>query len=105
MKEELKTIRRHDIELQKKFTLSFACIIFFFIGAPLGAIIRKGGIGMPLVISVILFIFYYIIDKTGYIVPIMIVHTICEELKYGASSRLAPSSTAITLIPAKNSVI
>ena len=54
MKEELKTIRRHDIELQKKFTLSFACIIFFFIGAPLGAIIRKGGIGMPLVISVIL---------------------------------------------------
>lgn len=66
MKDELKTIRRHDIELQKKFTLSFACIIFFFIGAPLGAIIRKGGIGMPLVISVILFIFYYIIDNTGY---------------------------------------
>lgn len=50
----------------KKFTLSFACIIFFFIGAPLGAIIRKGGLGMPLVISVFLFIFYYIIDNTGY---------------------------------------
>lgn len=66
MKDELKTVRRHDIELQKKFTLSFACIIFFFIGAPLGAIIRKGGIGTPLVISVILFIFYYIIDNTGY---------------------------------------
>ncbi len=66
MKDELKTIRRHDIEMQKKFTLSFACIIFFFIGAPLGAIIRKGGIGTPLVISVILFIFYYIIDNTGY---------------------------------------
>ncbi len=66
LKDELKTIRRHDIELQKKFTLSFACIIFFFIGAPLGAIIRKGGIGTPLVISVILFIFYYIIDNTGY---------------------------------------
>lgn len=60
------TIRRHAIELQKKFTLSFACIIFFFIGAPLGAIIRKGGLGTPLVISVILFIFYYIIDNTGY---------------------------------------
>lgn len=60
------TIRRHAIELQKKFTLSFACIIFFFIGAPLGAIIRKGGIGTPLVISVLLFIFYYIIDNTGY---------------------------------------
>ncbi|MCM1349255.1 MAG: LptF/LptG family permease [Firmicutes bacterium] len=66
IKDELKTVRRHDIELQKKFTLSFACIIFFFIGAPLGAIIRKGGIGTPLVISVILFIFYYIIDNTGY---------------------------------------
>ncbi len=66
MKDDRKTIRRHDIELQKKFTLSFACIIFFFIGAPLGAIIRKGGLGMPLVISVFLFIFYYIIDNTGY---------------------------------------
>ena len=52
--------------MQKKFTLSFACIIFFFIGAPLGAIIKKGGIGSPLVISVILFIIYYIIDNTGY---------------------------------------
>lgn len=61
-----KTIRRHAIELQKKFTLSIACIIFFFIGAPLGAIIRKGGLGAPLVISVLLFIVYYIIDNTGY---------------------------------------
>lgn len=66
IKDERKLIRRHDIEMQKKFTLSFACIIFFFIGAPLGAIIRKGGLGMPLVISVLLFIFYYIIDNTGY---------------------------------------
>ncbi len=64
--DELKTVRRHAIELQKKFTLSFACIIFFFIGAPLGAIIRKGGLGTPLVISVFLFIFYYIIDNMGY---------------------------------------
>lgn len=66
LKDERKTMRRHDIEMQKKFTLSLACIIFFFIGAPLGAIIRKGGLGMPLVISVLLFIFYYIIDNTGY---------------------------------------
>ncbi len=66
MHDQRKTIRRHDIEMQKKFTLSFACIIFFFIGAPLGAIIKKGGIGTPLVISVILFIFYYIIDNAGY---------------------------------------
>ena len=50
----------------KKFTLSLACIIFFFIGAPLGAIIRKGGLGVPIVVSVILFIIYYIIDNTGY---------------------------------------
>lgn len=61
-----KSLRRHAIERQKKFTLSFACIIFFFIGAPLGAIIRKGGLGTPLVISVLLFIFYYIIDNAGY---------------------------------------
>ena len=58
--------RRHDIELIKKFTLSVACLIFFFIGAPLGAIIRKGGLGTPLVISVLLFLVYYIIDNTGY---------------------------------------
>ncbi|MDE6859456.1 MAG: LptF/LptG family permease [Duncaniella sp.] len=64
--DDMKSIRRHAIELQKKFTLSFACIIFFFIGAPLGAIIRKGGLGTPLVISVFLFIFYYIIDNMGY---------------------------------------
>jgi lipopolysaccharide export system permease protein len=66
MADDQRSIRRHSIELMKKFTLSFACIIFFFIGAPLGAIIRKGGLGTPLVISVFLFIFYYIIDNMGY---------------------------------------
>ena len=66
MAEENKSIRRHQIELIKKFTLSVACLIFFFIVAPLGAIIRKGGIGTPLVISVLLFLVYYIIDNTGY---------------------------------------
>ncbi|MCF0181298.1 MAG: YjgP/YjgQ family permease [Muribaculaceae bacterium] len=60
------TIRRHEIEMWKKFTLSLACIIFFLIGAPLGAIIRKGGLGTPIVISIILFIIYYIIDNIGY---------------------------------------
>lgn len=59
-------IRRHEIELHRKFTLAFACLIFFFIGAPLGAITRKGGLGMPVVISVVMFIVYYIIDNTGY---------------------------------------
>jgi lipopolysaccharide export system permease protein len=60
-----KRIYKHQIEWHKKFTLSFACIIFFFIGAPLGSIIRKGGLGAPLVISVVLFIIYYIISMTG----------------------------------------
>ena len=59
-------IRRHQSDWHKKITLSLACIIFFFIGAPLGAIIRKGGLGVPVVISVILFIFYYIIDNMGF---------------------------------------
>ena len=59
-------IRKHEIELYRRFTLAFACLVFFFIGAPLGAIIRKGGLGAPVVISVILFIIYYIIDNTGY---------------------------------------
>lgn len=66
MYDDMKTIRMHKIELMKKFTLSFACIIFFFIGAPLGAIIKRGGLGAPLVISVILFIVYYIFDNSGY---------------------------------------
>ena len=66
LEDNLANMRRHEIELQKKFTLSFACLIFFFIGAPLGAIIRKGGLGVPIVISVFLFIVYYIIDNTGY---------------------------------------
>ena len=63
--DEHKVLARHGIELHKKFTLSLACLVFFFIGAPLGAIIRKGGLGTPLVISVFLFIFYYIIDNSG----------------------------------------
>lgn len=66
MEEEKKSIRRHQIELIKKYTLSVACIIFFFIGAPLGAIIRKGGLGTPLVVSIFLFLVYYIFDNTGY---------------------------------------
>ena len=61
-----KLIRLHDIETINKFTLSLICIIFFFIGAPLGAIIRKGGLGIPIIISVIVFIIFYILDNTGY---------------------------------------
>lgn len=58
-------IRRHWIEWHQKMTLSLACVIFFFIGAPLGAIIRKGGLGLPTVISVVIFIAYYLINTSG----------------------------------------
>ena len=59
------SIRRYNIEWHRKFTLSFACFIFFFIGAPLGGIIRKGGLGAPVVVSIFLFIMYYIIWMMG----------------------------------------
>ena len=59
-------IRQHEIEWIAKITLALSCIIFFFIGAPLGAIIRKGGLGLPVLISVLVFILYYILDNTGY---------------------------------------
>lgn len=58
-------ISRHKIEWHKKFTLSFACFVLFFIGAPLGAIIRKGGIGMPGVVSVVFFILFHVLSITG----------------------------------------
>ena len=60
-----KEINKHTIERHKKFTLSLACLIFFFIGAPLGAIIRKGGLGMPVVVSILMFITYYMVSITG----------------------------------------
>lgn len=56
-------IRKHEADWHKKITLSLSCLIFFFIGAPLGAIIRKGGLGMPVVVSVLIFVIYYIIDS------------------------------------------
>jgi len=62
---KIKRLRRYQIEIQRKFTLSFACFIFFFIGAPLGAIIRRGGLGMPTVISVLFFLVYYVISLSG----------------------------------------
>lgn len=59
-------IRMHYIEAINKFTLAFQCLIFFFIGASLGAIIRKGGLGVPVIVSVLVFIVYYILDNSGY---------------------------------------
>lgn len=61
-----KLLRQHAIEEINKFTLALTCLIFFFIGAPLGAIIRKGGLGLPIIISVLVFIIFYILDNTGY---------------------------------------
>lgn len=61
-----KMIRMHDIAEINKYLLSLTCLIFFFIGAPLGAIIRKGGLGVPIIISVFVFIIYYILNNTGY---------------------------------------
>lgn len=60
------SLRRHMTAWHEKLTLSLACLIFLFIGAPLGGIIRKGGLGMPVVVSVLLFIVYYIINNTGF---------------------------------------
>ena len=60
------SLRKHKAAWHEKLTLSLSCLIFFFIGAPLGGIIRKGGLGMPVVVSVVIFIIYYIINTTGF---------------------------------------
>ena len=64
LSQQTENINKHKREWHKKFTLSIACIIFFFIGAPLGSIIRKGGLGLPVVISVLFFVIYHIISTT-----------------------------------------
>jgi lipopolysaccharide export system permease protein len=63
--DQQKQLRLHRIEQHRKFTLSFACVVLFLIGAPLGSIIRKGGLGLPLVISVFFFIVFHIVNTTG----------------------------------------
>ncbi|PLX16579.1 MAG: hypothetical protein C0599_14995 [Salinivirgaceae bacterium] len=65
MKNKQTWLNKHKIAWHKKFTFSIACLLLFFVGAPLGAIIRKGGMGLPTVISILLFILYYIISITG----------------------------------------
>lgn len=62
---QAENIRKHEIVWHKKFTLSIACLLLFFVGAPLGAIVRKGGLGLPVVMAVILFVFYHIMSMTG----------------------------------------
>ncbi len=65
LENRLKWLKKHELAWYKKFSLSFACLVFFFIGAPLGAIIRKGGFGFPFLISIVLFMFYYVLYITG----------------------------------------
>lgn len=60
------TLKQFKSERHRRYTLSIACLVFFFIGAPLGAIIRKGGFGMPVVVSILFFVIYYILDTFGY---------------------------------------
>lgn len=62
---ENRELRTHQIEVLTKFTLALSCVIFFFIGAPLGAIIRKGGLGVPVIVSVLVFIVYYVFENSG----------------------------------------
>ena len=62
---EEKEIRKYEIEWHRKFSLSIACLTLFFIGAPLGAIIRKGGIGYPTVVAIFMFLIYYVISIIG----------------------------------------
>jgi lipopolysaccharide export system permease protein len=62
---EIKFIKRYEVDWNRKLTVSFACMVFFFIGAPLGAIIRKGGLGTPSVISILFFVVYYVITLSG----------------------------------------
>jgi lipopolysaccharide export system permease protein len=64
-KERNEILNLHKIEWHRKFTLSFACLVLFMIGAPLGSIIRKGGLGMPLVFAIIFFVFFYLLNNFG----------------------------------------
>jgi lipopolysaccharide export system permease protein len=65
MKIQIRIIKRYEVDWYKKLTLPFACMIFFFIGAPLGAIVRKGGLGTPTVISIFFFVIWYVISLSG----------------------------------------
>ncbi|AXO78932.1 YjgP/YjgQ family permease [Olleya aquimaris] len=78
LKGENSRIYKHGIQLHKKFALGVACIILFFVGAPLGALIRKGGLGLPMVIAIVLFLTYHFIGlfaensaKNGNLNPVL----------------------------------
>ncbi len=60
-----KNVARHNVEWHRKFTLSVACIVLFFVGAPLGALIRKGGFGMPIFMSILFFVIFHVFSMSG----------------------------------------
>ena len=96
--------REYKIEILNKFVLSLTCIIFFFIGASLGAIIRKGGLGVPVIISVLVFIVFYILDNTGYRMARQGSWTIAFG-KGLALAVLVPLATFVTYKANKDSVV
>jgi len=87
---------KYNIEYHRKFTLSFACLILFFVGAPLGAIIKKGGLGMPVVFAVIFFLVFHILSITGEKMSIAYVFTPIQGM-WLASFILAPISVFLTI--------
>lgn len=93
-------IRDHQIEVYRKYTLSVACLLFVFIGAPLGSIIRKGGFGLPVLLSIFIFIFYYILNIVGEKLAEQLVLTPFWGMWMG-SFIIAPFSVLLT-IKAKN---
>jgi len=65
LSEKAKNINRHTVAFYEKFVVAFSCLLMFFVGAPLGAIIRKGGLGLPMVLAVLIFISYHFINTFG----------------------------------------
>lgn len=101
---EDKKIISHTMEWHRKFTLSAACLIFFFIGAPLGAIIRKGGLGMPVVVSILFFIVYFVVDTFG----VKMAREGMWEIPYGmwlSSALLMPIGVFLTYKSATDSTL
>ena len=64
-KDRIDSLRKHWVEWHRKFTLSVACIVLFMIGAPLGSIIRKGGLGTPLIFAIIFFVVFHLLNTFG----------------------------------------
>jgi lipopolysaccharide export system permease protein len=102
--DKIKLIKGHQIQLQKKLSMSLACLLFFFIGAPLGAIIRKGGLGMPVVLSVFLFLLNYTIDTFGLKMAKQGVWEVWEGM-WLSSAVLAPLGVLFTYKAVNDSVM